>query len=150
VIVYHKVSPYFSIRFLRGFTWYTNSTLDFSHRGFAKILLTFFLQGFCEMLSYYLFFLTWVFKDNTYDILIFDQVVFRLSLGSPKGFLNIRSYIYHGFLLIFPTRFLRSFAWYINILWFFPQGFSKDSRLWLTIIQRCLHKAIWSLYKIHW
>jgi hypothetical protein len=71
------------------------------------------------MLLYYLFFPTEVFKDNTYDILIFDQVVFRLSLGSPKGSINIGSYIYHGFLLICPTGFLRGFAWYIDILWIF-------------------------------
>jgi hypothetical protein len=31
----------FSIEFLRSFTWYTNSTLDFSHWVFPKSLLTF-------------------------------------------------------------------------------------------------------------
>jgi hypothetical protein len=122
VIVYHEVSPYFSISFLRSSTWYTNSTLDFSHRVFPKILLTFFLKGFCEMLSYYLFSLQGFLRiiHMTYWSLI---KFFRLSLGSPKGSLNIRSYIYLGFLLIFLIGFLRRFASYINILWFFPQGF---------------------------
>jgi hypothetical protein len=44
--------------------------------------------------------------------------------------INIRNYIYHGFLLIFPTRVLKEFLAGISIYFgFFPHGFSKDSRL---------------------
>jgi hypothetical protein len=69
----------FSPWVLRSFTWYTGTTLDFSIR-FFKEFPPFFLNGFCEKLSYYLFFPTRVFKDTIYDILIFDQIIFRLCL----------------------------------------------------------------------
>jgi hypothetical protein len=47
-----------------------------------------------------------------------------MYLGSPKGSINIGSSIHiMVVLLIFPTRFLWSFAWYIDILRIFRTGF---------------------------
>jgi hypothetical protein len=76
------ISRGFSLFFhwvLRSFSWYSNSTLDFSHWVFFKdshIFAKRFLWDIVILST----FPTGVFKDNTYDILIFDQVVFRLSL----------------------------------------------------------------------
>ena len=49
-----------------------------------------------------------------------------MSLELPKGSMNIESYIYHGVSPYFSHWVLRSFTWYIDILWFFPIRFFQS------------------------
>jgi hypothetical protein len=72
----------------------------FPHRGFSRII---------------------------YDIFIFDQIVFRLSLGSHEGSVDIENYIYHGVSPYFSHWVFKEFYQiHIYTLVFFPQGFFQS------------------------
>ena len=103
----------------------------FSHKVFNEVMLT---HSKCHIIY---FFSQSFFEDNIYDILISNQTVFRLCLWEYlKGLLTLELYIYiyiyHGISPYFFHWVLKSFTWYIGILWFFSQGFPnlQDDDWW--------------------
>jgi len=89
-------------------------------------------------MSYYLFFLTEVFEDSMEDILISDQIVLDYVFKKfLKGLLTLELHIYHGVSPYFFHWVLRSFAWYIDILWFFPTGFFQSLKTIIDGQIRC-------------
>ena len=73
----------------------------FSHKVFNEVMLTY---SKCHIIY---FFSQRFFEDNIYDILIFDQIVFRLCLSRHlKGLLTLEiTFISWCFSLFFPLGF---------------------------------------------